>query len=92
MTLPSLLFALAIGLLLGALYHILRGGSRWRLVAYLGLGVLGFAIGQVIGAWRGWYFIMAGPLNLGMGSLGSLILLIAGDWLGRGEVKREGRV
>jgi len=36
MNIPTLLFALLVGLLYGALYHLLRGGGFWRLLLYLG--------------------------------------------------------
>ncbi|HSM70400.1 MAG TPA: hypothetical protein VK851_02565, partial [Anaerolineales bacterium] len=78
MTIPALLFALLIALLYGSLYHLLRGGGFWRLVLYLVLSVLGFAIGHLIGLWRGWIFMPLGSLNLGMSSLGSLLILIIG--------------
>jgi hypothetical protein len=32
MTLPTFLFALLIAMLCGVLFHILRGGSGWRLL------------------------------------------------------------
>jgi hypothetical protein len=87
MTVPTLLSALLIALLYGSLYHLLRGGGFWRLVLYLGLSLLGFAIGHLIGLWRGWIFMQLGSLNLGMSSLGSLLILIIGDWLSRIETK-----
>ena len=92
MTLPTLLFALLVALLYGALYHLIRGGSFWRLLLYLGLSVIGFAIGHLVGVWRGWIFIPLGSLNLGMSSVGSLIILVIGDWLSRIEVKPESTV
>lgn len=92
MTLPTLLFALLIALLYGAAYHLIRGGSFWRLLLYLGLSVLGFALGHVVGLWRGWMFIPLGSLNLGMSSLGSILILIFGDWLSRIEVGGESKV
>ena len=87
MTLPTILFALIVALLYGALYHLLRGGGFWRLILYLGLSVLGFAIGHLIGLWRGWAFAPLGSLNLGVSSLGSLVILLVGDWLSRIESK-----
>ena len=87
MTLPTILFALIIALLYGALYHLLRGGGFWRLVLYLGLSVLGFAIGHLVGLWRGWVFAPLGSLNLGISSVGSLVVLVLGDWLSRIEAK-----
>jgi hypothetical protein len=85
MTLPSLLFGLLIALFFGALYHLIRGGGAWRLVLYLFLSVFGFALGQLIGIWRGWIFIPVGSINLGVASFCSLLLLVLGDWLTRIE-------
>jgi hypothetical protein len=92
MTIPTLLFALLIALLYGALYHLLRGGGFWRLLLYLGLSVAGFALGHLIGLWRGWVFLPLGLLNLGMSTLGSLLFLAVGDWLQRGEGNSQSKV
>ncbi|HQU36640.1 MAG TPA: hypothetical protein PLR65_08640 [Anaerolineales bacterium] len=92
MTIPSLLFALLIALLLGSLYHLIRGGGFWRFMLYLGLSVLGFAAGHLVGLWQGWTLFPLGSLNLGMSSLGSIILLVIGDWLSRIEPKEESTV
>ena len=85
MTLPTLLFALIIALLYGALYHFFRGGGFWRLLMYLGLSVAGFAVGDLVGLWREWYFVSVGSLNLGMSTIGSIFALVIGDWLSRIE-------
>jgi len=87
MTTPTLLFALIVALFYGALYHLLRGGSFWRLVMYLVLSVTGFGFGHLVGLWRGWIFIPLGSLNLGMSTLGSVAILLLGDWLNRFEKK-----
>lgn len=88
MTLPALLVAILIALLYGALYHLIRGGGFWWLVWYLLLSLLGFALGSLLGAWRGWVFLPLGSLNLGMCSLGSLIFLVVGDWVTRWGLAR----
>ena len=85
MTLPTLLFALLVALLYGALYHLLRGGDIGRLLLYLVLSVLGFAAGHLFGFWRGWVFLPLGSLNLGMSTIGSILILLIGDWLSRIE-------
>jgi len=85
MTLPSLLFALLIALLYGALYHLVRGGSFWRLVLYLVLSVMGFILGHLIGLWQGWVLMPVGSLNLGLSTMGSFLILVIGDWLSRME-------
>jgi hypothetical protein len=92
MTIPSLLFALLIALLYGALYHFLRGGGFWRLILYLVLSVLGFTAGHFIGLWQGWIFFPLGSIDLGSSSAGSLIVLILGDWLSRIETKPQSTV
>lgn len=86
MTLPTLLFALIIALLYGAIYHLIRGGGIWRLFLYLGLSLFGFAAGHLIGLWRGWVWIPLGSINFGLSSIGSIIILFLGDWLSRMEV------
>ena len=92
MTFPILLFALVVALLYGALYHLIRGGSVWRLLFYFGLSMLGFGIGHLIGLWRGWIFIPLGSLNLGLSSVGSILVLVLGDWLSRVEAKEGSKV
>jgi len=92
MTIPTLLFAIMIAILYGALFHFFRGGGGWRLLLYLGLSILGFAVGQLIGTWRGWEFLMLGPINLGMGTLGSGVFMALGDWLSHSEGKRKSGV
>ena len=87
MTLPTILFALIVALLYGALYHLLRGGGFWRLILYLGLSVMGFTVGHLIGLWQGWVFAPLGSLNLGVSSIGSFVILVIGDWLSRIEAK-----
>jgi len=92
MTLPTFLLALVLALLYGALYHFIRDGNGWRLLLFFGLSILGFFLGQGLGAWLGWYLFMLGPLNLGMGTLGSIVILIAGEWLSRIDMNRESSV
>lgn len=92
MTIPSLLFALLIALLLGALFHLYRNGGFWRLLLYFGLSTSGFALGHLIGLWRGWILFPLGSLNLGMSSIGSLVILVIGDWLSRIESGPESKV
>jgi len=91
MTLPALLFAFLLALLYGAVYHLIRNGGFWRLILYFILSVIGFILGHIFGLWRGWVFIPVGSLNLGMSSLGSLIILIFGDWLSRIETSRDSK-
>lgn len=92
MTMPAILLGFTIAAFLGSFYHLIRGGSFWRLLLYIGLSVLGFAAGHILGQWRGWTFLPVGSLNLGFSIGGSIVILIAGDWLSRIESDRESTV
>jgi hypothetical protein len=92
MTIPMFLFALLIALLCGVVFHILRGGSGWRLLLYCGLSTLGFAVGQWISYARGWHLLMFGALDIGMGVIGSAAFLALGEWLSLIETKNESGV
>ncbi|PWB71305.1 MAG: hypothetical protein C3F07_14445 [Anaerolineales bacterium] len=92
MTIPAFLFALLIALLYGAIYHFLRGGGLGRLLLYLILSILGFVAGHLVGLWRGWIFFPLGSLNLGVSSIGSVVMLLIGDWLSRIESNPESKV
>lgn len=87
MTLPTVLFALLVALFYGALYHLIRGGGFWRLFLYFGLSIFGFLMGHLVGIWRGWTFLPLGALNFGLSTLGSVMLLVFGDWLSRIETR-----
>jgi hypothetical protein len=83
MTLPSLLFAFVLASLCGVLFHVLRGGTGWRLLLFIVFSIFGFALGQVISIWRGWHLLSFGALEIGMGMIGSALFLLIGDWLSR---------
>ena len=90
MTIPSLVFALIIASLYGALYHLIRGGGLGRLLLFLIFGWAGFAAGHLVGTWQEWILLPVGELNLGMSTLGSLIFLIGGDWVSRIRIGEMG--
>ena len=92
MTVPALLFALLVALLYGALYHFVRGGGFGRLLLFFILSMIGFALGHLVGLWRGWVWIPVGSINLGLSSMGSLLILVFGDWLTRMEMREESKV
>jgi len=79
MTLPALLFGVLIASLYGAVYHLIRDGRPGRLVLYLVFSWVGFAAGHLLAAWREWVFLSVGPINFGLATLGSLLLLVGGD-------------
>ncbi len=92
MTLPAILFSLLIALLYGALYHLVRDGGFWRLILYFILSILGFALGHLIGLWRGWVWIPLGTINLGVSTVGAFLVLLLGDWLTRFDVRPQSKV
>jgi hypothetical protein len=75
MTIPALLFGFVIASLYGALFHLVRGGAPARLFLFLVLSWLGFALGHIIGSWRGWTLFPVGPLDFGAATIGSILLL-----------------
>ena len=88
MTLPSFALGLIYSLLIGALFHLWQDGGPGRLLYYLTLSVIGFFAGQWIGTWRNWMLYPVGPLDLGVATIGSLIFLGVGYWLGLIDSRR----
>jgi uncharacterized membrane protein YeaQ/YmgE (transglycosylase-associated protein family) len=81
MTLPALLFGLIVALLIGALYHSVRGGGGGRLLAFLIISVVGFALGQTPAFFFEFVLYKFGWLDIGLGIFGSILLLVLSDWL-----------
>ena len=78
MNIPALLLGFIIASLYGALFHLVRGGGPARLFLFMALSWLGFALGHIIGIWRGWILFPVGPLNFGAATIGSILLLALG--------------
>lgn len=81
MTLPALLFGFLVSTLLGAVFHLWKGGGFGRLVLFLIFAWVGFWAGHLIGNSLGWTFISVGPLRMGMAILVTGLTLFAGYWL-----------
>jgi len=90
MTLPGLLIAAVISTLYGAAFHVWQGGGPRRLLLYLPASWVGFALGQAVGMLIGLRFLMIGPVNWGLATVGSALALLAAWWLARVEKKPEG--
>lgn len=89
MTNPSFIIAALLASLYGALYHFIRGGGPGRIFLSLFLSWIGFALGHLIGDWQKWILFPMGQLNLGMSTIGSLLLLVLGDWLSQIRSNRQ---
>jgi len=89
MTLPALLFCILLSTVYGTAFHFWKGGDWKKLVLFVILSWVGFWIGHGVGAALKWTFAAIGPVNAGMGTLGSVIFLFVGEWLGRVEVVRK---
>ena len=94
MTVPSYLLGAIYAMLVGALFHVLVGGSAGRLFFYLVLSLAGGAAGAWLGTWQNWSVLLVGGLDIGMVTIGSLVLLGIGHWLSlvelqNGRDKRE---
>lgn len=81
MTFPAFIFSFFLALLLGSLLHLWRGGGSGRLMLYLGLSLIGFFGGHFIAEALSIRFIQVGTINLGIGMIGSFLLLALGYWL-----------
>jgi hypothetical protein len=81
MTLPALLFGVVISSLYGAVFHLVRGGSGKRLLAYLVAGWIGFWAGHLVGQVFEITFFSVGPIRLGMGTIMALVALFLANWL-----------
>ena len=81
MTLPSIFLAVVIASLIGAGFHLWKGGNFGRLLLYLVLAWVGFGIGLVVGNLGDWDLFTIGPLQTGAGLLGAAALLSLGHWL-----------
>jgi hypothetical protein len=85
MTLPAVLLGFVIPTLYGALFHLWRGGGIRRLGLLIFLSWLGFWVGQIAGAAFDITIFQVGNLLLGTATAGSLVFLIGGNWLFRGQ-------
>ncbi len=89
MTVPSLFIGFLISSLLGAIFHIWRGGGPGRLLLYIILAWIGFWGGHTLGFFWGVEFFSLGPLYLGTAILGSILFLGIGYWLSLVDMSEE---
>jgi hypothetical protein len=89
MTFPALLFGIVLSTAYGTAFHFWKGGGLKRLLLYILLAWAGFWAGHFIGARLGWTFAAIGPINTGVATLGSALVLFIGEWLSRVEITRK---
>lgn len=89
MTPQAILFGALISTLIGALFHLWRGGGLNRLLLYMVLSWLGFWGGHFLAAQLGWTFAAVGPLNLGMGIIVAVLVLAVGYWLSLVKIEKQ---
>lgn len=91
MTLPAIFLGFLLSTLYAAGFHLTRGGNAAHFLFYIVLSWVGFWGGHFLGVYLNWSFFPIGPLNLGVGTLGSGIFLLIGRWLSRVEPSGEDR-
>jgi len=89
MTLPAFLFGSIIGILLGAVFHLWKGGSFIRLILYIIISTAGFWAGHWISMQNGWDFLGLGPIRLGSAIVGSILFLGVGHWLSLIQIQEQ---
>jgi uncharacterized membrane protein YeaQ/YmgE (transglycosylase-associated protein family) len=81
MNIPTLIFGGLIATLYGAIFHLVRGGSLWRLVTYILLSWAGFWLGHFLAERFDISIINLGSLNLGIATISSFIFMLIGYWI-----------
>ncbi|MFN2303280.1 MAG: hypothetical protein ACK2TV_06050 [Anaerolineales bacterium] len=81
MTFPAIVFSFFIATMLGSFLHLWRGGGFFKLILYLVLSWIGFFGGHLLAESFSINFLNLGSIHLGMGILGSIVLLSLGYWL-----------
>jgi len=83
MTLSAYLLSFLFSTVLGLIFHVIVGGRGWRIIFFILLSWLGFILGNIIGGSIGWQWLNIGSIYSIPASLGSIITLLLGFWLGK---------
>ena len=89
MSIPALLLCFVLATLYGAAFHFWRGGGPGKLLLYLLLSWLGFALGQYLGIRFSIRFDQVGFVHIVLATLGSFIFLGIGHWLSLVQVEKR---
>jgi uncharacterized protein YacL len=83
MTLSAYLISLLFASILGLLFHVIVGGRGWRIIFYIICSILGFFLGNLLGAVVGWKWLNVGPIHTVTATIGAIGILLLGRWLGK---------
>lgn len=89
MTLSAFLFGMLVSTLMGALFHLWKGGTLLDLLIDVGVSWLGFWLGHLAGVTAGLSVGTVGPLRLGSAVVGGIIFLSLGYWLFQEEPQKQ---
>ena len=81
MTIPALVYSFLLASLLGSVFHFWKGGGGRNLLLSLILSWLGFYLGHLLGSSWDFEILMIGPVFGGFGVLGSILLLLIGNFV-----------
>ena len=81
MTVPAFVYSFLLATLLGSIFHFRKGGGGRKLLLALILSWAGFYLGHILGASWELEFLMIGPVYAGFGVLGSMFLLLTGNFV-----------
>lgn len=89
MTLPAFLFGILVSTLMGALFHLWKGGSLFDMLIDVFVSLVGFWLGHLAGVSAGLSIGTVGPLRLGSAVVGAIIFLSLGYWLFQEEPQQK---
>jgi hypothetical protein len=81
LTFPIFVFGSLVGLLIGAIFHLIAGGKPIRLIFCLIFGWVGFWVGNYLSQRFGMQIFQYGQISYGISIIFSIILAGGGYWL-----------
>ena len=77
MTIPDFFLGTLIAIIIGLVFHLVRGGSFNRLLIHVLTAIIAFFLGHYVGEWIHWHLWRFGTLNLFPAVLAALVGLFA---------------
>ncbi len=90
MTIPAFLFGSLVAAILGALFHVWKGGGPLRIIGLIVSGVIGFWVGHFLAVLAGISFWKIGPIQFGVSLVCSVVFLFLGNWIFSTPVNNKG--